>query len=153
MPGLVGVFQTDYATVQLALTLYLVAVGVAQAVVEPQFAPLVQGLDRLLVGGPVLGMQQAAAEAALGHEELGGKAQQALDVGADEAQRALVLQRGEIEDGGRLQDGEVQQAAGMGGGRGHGRALRRCGTASLPCRCFRRTAEAAGPCFNCFSGR
>lgn len=35
MPGLVDVFQTDYAMVQLALTSYLVAVGVAQLVYGP----------------------------------------------------------------------------------------------------------------------
>ncbi len=35
MPGLVDVFQTDYAMVQLALTSYLVAVGVAQLAYGP----------------------------------------------------------------------------------------------------------------------
>lgn len=52
MPGLVGVFQTDYATVQLALTLYLVAVGVAQL----GYGPISDRFGRrpALVGGLII---------------------------------------------------------------------------------------------------
>ncbi|MCR9070360.1 MAG: multidrug effflux MFS transporter [Alphaproteobacteria bacterium] len=52
MPGLVGVFQTDYAMVQLALTLYLVAVGVAQL----GYGPLSDRFGRrpALIGGLVI---------------------------------------------------------------------------------------------------
>lgn len=52
LPGLVGVFQTDYATVQLALTLYLVAVGVAQL----GYGPISDRFGRrpALIGGLVI---------------------------------------------------------------------------------------------------
>lgn len=52
MPGLVGAFQTDYATVQLALTLYLVAVGVAQL----GYGPISDRFGRrpALIGGLVV---------------------------------------------------------------------------------------------------
>lgn len=52
MPGLVGVFQTDYATVQLALTLYLVAVGVAQL----GYGPISDRFGRrpALIGGLII---------------------------------------------------------------------------------------------------
>lgn len=50
MPGLVEVFETDYATVQLSLTLYLATVGVAQLAYGPisdrfgRRIPLIAGL-------------------------------------------------------------------------------------------------------------
>lgn len=52
MPGLVGVFQTDYATVQLALTLYLVAVGAAQL----GYGPISDRFGRrpALIGGLII---------------------------------------------------------------------------------------------------
>ena len=52
MPGLVEVFDTDYATVQLTLTLYLVAVGVAQLA----YGPLSDRFGRrpTLIGGLVV---------------------------------------------------------------------------------------------------
>ncbi len=52
MPGLVDVFATDYATAQLTLTLYLVAVGVAQLA----YGPISDRFGRrpALIGGLVI---------------------------------------------------------------------------------------------------